>query len=91
MTWRPIPLSELRPMQTVRVNGRLAVRVHALRSLGAGLVQVETDLGEILALTAADQLLRLERAPVSQRPQADGEAPPSSAASAAGAAGRPVR
>ncbi|PNY79460.1 hypothetical protein [Deinococcus koreensis] len=61
MTWRPITLTELQPMQTIRVNGRLAMRIHELRPLGAGVVQVTTDLGETISLTAADQLLRLDK------------------------------
>lgn len=63
MTWRPVTLAELRPMQTVRVNGRLAVRVHGMRQQGTGLLLIVTDLGQTLLLTATDRLLRLEKPP----------------------------
>ena len=61
MTWCPVTLAELRPMQTIRVNGRLAVRVHGIQRQGAGQFLVVTDLRETLLLTATDQLVRLEK------------------------------
>lgn len=61
MSWRPVTLTDLKPMQTVRVNGGLAIRIHGVQRGAGGEVQVLTDLSETLCLSPADHLLRLEK------------------------------
>lgn len=64
MSWQPVLLTELKPMQTVRVNGGLAVRIQRVQRGAGGEVHVLTELRETLHLSVADQLLRLEKAAV---------------------------